>query len=665
MREFNYFFTAILLLLLLSTVSYAQYWFQSGARSSADASYNNGASVSIKTVYQNVTFGSFGFWVGEDLSNGAFAQVGYEINNQSGYYPTNCSASGCTGRTFIEAGTPTWFWEYFPANYYGGQFYGSIGPNGSAGPNNTYNTYSFISNGTEWNFYFNDMLIGSTNLGVSESGYGTPSAFGEYADAFSNNVTMKNVTFKNLEFYTGSKFELVPKAYSYIGYGKGSETILPNLYGVKEIDNISNFFEVGSGLPLMNGTLWVLGYNLKVYSDYGNISNESNSYEAYAIARISAPKYIYLGNDSRVVFEKWVGSGFGSYTGSSLNASIRMYDNITEKAVWQLQYYVNVSNSLGDASGTGWYANGTYANISLKTNYAKIGNGERGAFTKWSNGLKNKSITLYVDKPIDISPIWNIQYFVNATSQYGRAIGTGWYNANSTANVYIEEQNITINSTTKEGFYSWSNGNRSKSISFAVTKPTNLTAYYKPMYLITLDPVDEYNKTLSNVTFDINGANYTTKGIFLFSGDNYSIWYVVYNNYSMAINQHISAMKPTTYKVVIPLYNVAIKTKSFFGTPVNATATITFKNGTVINVSTGRNGTIVFHDVPYGYVYGKVSLMGISQAIRASSGANVDVTMLTPFALVMINLGIILLIASIIVVSFFERREKKQKAELE
>jgi hypothetical protein len=182
MKRYNYIMLIAALSLTLVSITSAQYWFQTGVRGSNSAAFNYGASVSIQTIYQNISEGSFGYWVGEDLSNGAFLQIGYEIQNSSGDYPSYCSPStNCSNYTFIKAGVPTYFWEYFPAGYSGSQFYGGIGQNGSAGANGTFNTYSFKSIGDTWYFYFNNELIGSAYLGASSSGANPPVAFGEDA----------------------------------------------------------------------------------------------------------------------------------------------------------------------------------------------------------------------------------------------------------------------------------------------------------------------------------------------------------------------------------------------------------------------------------------------------------------------------------------------------
>ena len=256
---------AIAVTFMLIHTAAAQYWFQTGVRGPNDAAFNNGAGITIQTIWQNATDGSLGFWVGEDLSNGAFIQAGYEITNSTGYYSSSCLNT--TKSVYIQAGKPTWFWEYFSQNSNNEIFCGGIGPNGSGGVNGTFNTYSFRSTGDVWNTYFNNQLIGSVNLGTSNSGPNPPSAFAEYANTSSNAWQIKNVSFKNLLVYIGNVTRLVEQGFSSVSYGKGSLTALTNPYGVQEVGNYLNYFVIGSGVtrPLQSIALWKLGYSLTIF----------------------------------------------------------------------------------------------------------------------------------------------------------------------------------------------------------------------------------------------------------------------------------------------------------------------------------------------------------------------------------------------------------------
>jgi len=234
----------VLILLITLSLVYPFYWFQSGAIANSYASNNNGASITIEAVNQSPTYGSFGFWVGEHLNNNDFIQIGYVITNSSAYYPKLCTINNCTYE-YLPAHSLVWFYEYFYNN--GNTFLGAFGPEGSIIPN-TNNTFSFYSYGNTWYFKVNNNVVGSINLGTSTSGPNVPAAIAELANTTSNNQYMNPVIFKNFSVYKYGIWIPVGKAYSSIGYGVGSQENEPNPYGVEEINNRINEFEVGSSL---------------------------------------------------------------------------------------------------------------------------------------------------------------------------------------------------------------------------------------------------------------------------------------------------------------------------------------------------------------------------------------------------------------------------------
>ena len=416
-------------------MGYSQYWFQTGAKSSYTAEFNNGSSSYIQTIYQNAPkHGSFAYWVGESLKNGAFIQIGYEIPNMSGEYANDCSPSGCSGVVNLTAGIPAWFWEYFPANYSGNNFYGDIGPSGSVGDNGTFNEYGFRALGNVWYLFLNNIKIGSVMLNSTTSGGYPPVAFAEYADALNNSSTMIPVKFKNFSFYNQTIVKKVAEAYSYIGYGKNSETSMNNPYGVIEVANTLDYFESGSSLPMYknNTLLWNIGYYLNTYSDYGNLS-QSSQYLAYSTTTISAPQYIYIGKYQRAAFANWSGNGYGSYTGSNNTAIISINGNVSEFAHWKTQYYVNVSTEIGNASGSGWYDNNSVDNISIKNPYKYINESVRDGFIGWSNISYNTTDTyITVKSPLKIHAIYATEHIAKIISEnvYNNFIYPDYYKTN-------------------------------------------------------------------------------------------------------------------------------------------------------------------------------------------------------------------------------------------
>ncbi|MDE1868592.1 MAG: hypothetical protein KGH60_01345 [Candidatus Micrarchaeota archaeon] len=619
----------------------AQYWFQSGVRASNDAAQNNGAGVAIQTVYQSATNGSLGYWVGEDLSNGAFLQAGYEITNATGYYPSECDVQGCTGSVYLTAGKPTWFWEYFPSGYTGSSFLGGIGPDGSAGINNTFHTYSFRSNGgTAWSFYFDNTTLGTVDLGATGSGPNPPSAFGEYAQTNTNTYPMQVVAFKNMTFYQNGRSYLVPQGYSYIGYGKGSEEILPNRYGVQEYGNRTDYFQVGTGLALAGQTtLWTLGYNLNVVSAYGNLTSNGN-YKAYSRASLSAPSYINITNGTRESFAGWRGSGTGSYTGNLTTAPVQMYGNITETAVWQRQYYVGTNASYGAVSGSGWYDAGSTASLSVNYTTVPTAYGTRAAFAGWSTGSNSTRISFAVNSPVSVSARWETQYLVNATTQYGQVSGTGWYNANSTATLSLTETAIKTGPNMQLGFLDWSSGAKNSTIKLKVTAPVSMSAIFATQYKVTFSPQNAYGQQLAGVDYYNVSSNVVNTSAYLFANRTYNIEYVSYKGVNVSTNYVFNLTSPKTISFQMPIYNVTVRASSAFGTPLNASYAISFKNGTRMSGFLGQKGSISFSNVPYGYVSGSAKYFGLAESISIANGNDANMIFFTPWLIYVIVIGV-------------------------
>jgi hypothetical protein len=223
-----------------------EYWFQVGVIMESATSVDvTGASVQIMTHYLPPQgLARFAFWVGLNLPNDAFIQVGYA--------------------NWPEKSGPQRFWEYFPPNTanqgssaFLGDYYGwPVGPNG------TWWTYSLQSYGDVWSAYIDGVIDGSVNLGASSSG-GNPYAlyaFAEVSHVYSTNIPLGPVEFRDLAYRdTSNVWHNVSEGLASMGYGAGSAigpTGASFPYGL-EVLGVNDWI-VGSGLPstLNYTTIW-------------------------------------------------------------------------------------------------------------------------------------------------------------------------------------------------------------------------------------------------------------------------------------------------------------------------------------------------------------------------------------------------------------------------
>src|SRR5713101_490136 len=212
---------------------------------------SDGSNMTIRTVFDKVNNDAHSYWVGSILSTGGFVQVGY-LNGLSTSGQPYCCA---------------WFFETFSTPSC--DCPPIIGPEGSAGPIGSWHTYSMVHTGNGvWSFYMDDNLLGkSPDLGAknylgsgatSSGNNAAPGGIAEVAQASDNKDIIGPAEFKDLEIRQSGPWHQMTSGVSHCCYGYSSQTGLPNLYGVWEVEGHNDDFLAGSNIrqPASATTLW-------------------------------------------------------------------------------------------------------------------------------------------------------------------------------------------------------------------------------------------------------------------------------------------------------------------------------------------------------------------------------------------------------------------------
>jgi len=221
-----------------------------------DASRGNfGVEAKIQTHAYNTTENSFDyFWVGDDLSDGAFIQFGYSLE------PGNhCLRGAVLGGTFacegpsesISEADARWQWQYWPDRTKP-DFYFGIGPSASAGPNATAHEYSIrVSPSSTWTFTFDGGTVEQTEFPASPSS--DPALIVAEGSAGNSSQPLGPVRFDALSYFDDSQWKMTDSliAASYCGISVGC---VANEYGAVAIGPDS--LVAGFGIPRSpDGTL--------------------------------------------------------------------------------------------------------------------------------------------------------------------------------------------------------------------------------------------------------------------------------------------------------------------------------------------------------------------------------------------------------------------------
>src|SRR2546426_12238158 len=199
---------------------------------------------------------------------------------------------------------------------------------------------------------------------------------------------------------------------------------------------------------LMNGSKaaiasWKLQYNLRIDTAYGTALT-AGWYDAgtQTTARLDVGT-ISLGNGARALFQGWFGDASG--TDSSGSSAITMDRAHFVVAVWQVQYYLTVETAFGSASGSGWYAAGSFGLASVNSSIIPVSGTDRQAFAGWSRDATGPSGALSnpiaMDGPKTAHATWKVEYLVRIDSDIQVQIdGGGWYPAGTQATLRAPQE---------------------------------------------------------------------------------------------------------------------------------------------------------------------------------------------------------------------------------
>jgi hypothetical protein len=380
------------------------YWFQVGVWGESNIGYGDqfgipstGASVDIRILSpQPLTHSDvdLSYWVGINLPNDAFIQVGYEVN-----------LNHDNGKAF-------WFWEYFlPGTAVEGTG-GFLGKEGDViGPNGTWVTFSLTASGTVWSAFVNQERVGSIDLQASNSGTNGPFASAEIAKVREADNALGPVEFRNLQYRdTSSEWHMVSVGVSNCCYSVGSDTYGETYpYGVEGIPGVNNHWLAGTGLSIREegDYIWPW-YHVSVFSAYGTpVGTGYYIINSKVVPQTS--KYVPVSNGVRMGFEGWFVNGALS---DDLYFFVTQDMNLT--ALYKRQFLVTASSEYGQTVGSGWYDKGSEATISVSPGFTTGGILSAIGFDLimigWTSGYgwfsPGNHLSFTVNSPAMLNAVW-------------------------------------------------------------------------------------------------------------------------------------------------------------------------------------------------------------------------------------------------------------------
>jgi uncharacterized repeat protein (TIGR02543 family) len=243
-------------------------------------------------------------------------------------------------------------------------------------------------------------------------------------------------------------------------------------------------------------------YQLTMSTNYGTVIPPSGLYNESQTVTINAPQPT-AAQGERYIWQGWVGSGVGSYTGTANPASVKMNSTITETASWEHQYYLTVSSAYGSVSGGGWYDAGSSAYAAVSPTTVAGTTGTQYIFTGWSgdaSGTTSPSNAIIMNGPKTATANWQTQYYLTfAQSGVGSDFSGTVMTVNSTVynntgfaawanpgDVYTFSyaSPLVVTANGEQYLLTGVSGNNTASI-LTVSAATTVTGAYKTQYYLT------------------------------------------------------------------------------------------------------------------------------------------------------------------------------------
>jgi hypothetical protein len=227
-------------------------------------------------------------------------------------------------------------------------------------------------------------------------------------------------------------------------------------------------------------------YQLTVTTDPSNLGTATGNgtyTQGSSASFIVTKNIVQTSASTRYVFSHWS----GDYSGVGTSGSITMNGPRNVIAVYQLQYYLNVGVQPQSAplpQGEGWYNAGDNPTLSVTGQVLGGQDGSRLVFQGWNvDGQSIQpgvSLQVKMNSAHVVTAQYKQQYYLKVVTDQGIAFGEGWYDAGSSAEIYVSTP-VSTNYGVKIVFNGWQGDiqSSSQSATVLIDKPKTVIASWR------------------------------------------------------------------------------------------------------------------------------------------------------------------------------------------
>ncbi|MBO3801796.1 MAG: zinc-dependent metalloprotease family protein [Thermoproteota archaeon] len=293
-------------------------------------------------------------------------------------------------------------------------------------------------------------------------------------NAYGSNVTSGWYLFENYVYISVNETYKINSTFRYrfigwIGKGSGSYSGSSRSFYIKIIGDVSE------------EAIWIPQYFVNVTPNYLSFAYGSGWYDNNSIAKVSTvPRFK---NESYVMYTFY--SWSGSIQTNQQNFSFLVNRPISLHAIWKCYYYVNINFDKYTNFSSGWYENGT--SIILKAEeIVTFNNKSRLIFMSWNHSSKDPLIQINVMKPMNLSPIYYVQYFITISGGVGKVLNSSSWAFKGETVTILSEYFFEVSKVERYVFLKWVGSCNSSSnvLKVYIDGPKEFEAVWKKQFYV-------------------------------------------------------------------------------------------------------------------------------------------------------------------------------------
>jgi M6 family metalloprotease-like protein/uncharacterized repeat protein (TIGR02543 family) len=175
-----------------------------------------------------------------------------------------------------------------------------------------------------------------------------------------------------------------------------------------DYNSTSTSISINMTNPVAIKANWIRQYYVTILSPTGSPSG-AGWYNSGSTADVTVQPMVQFSNSTRAVFTGWN----TTFLGNAPGFQFKVTSPARLQALWKLQYLIQVVSPYGNPQGSGWHDVGSTVQVSIQPQ-VDLGNKTRRNFAGWTGDRSGTgtSLTVTVDKPMNLSAQWTTQYQV-------------------------------------------------------------------------------------------------------------------------------------------------------------------------------------------------------------------------------------------------------------